>query len=39
MESRMRVLYTEKFGQVLLPASLLLGFELLLAGTRLKRIP
>jgi Ca-activated chloride channel family protein len=39
MESRIRMLYTEKFGQVLLPAGLLLGFELLLAGTRLKRIP
>jgi Ca-activated chloride channel homolog len=39
MESRMRILYTEKFGQALLPAGLLLGFELLLAGTRLRRIP
>jgi Ca-activated chloride channel family protein len=39
VESRMRILYTEKFGQALVPAGLLLGFELLLAGTRLKRIP
>lgn len=39
MESRVRVLYTEKFGLALLPAGLLLGFELLLAGTRLRRIP
>jgi hypothetical protein len=33
------MLYTEKFMQALLPAGLLLGFELLLAGTRLRRIP
>jgi Ca-activated chloride channel family protein len=39
MESRVRVLYTEKFAQALLPAGLLLGLELLLAGTRLRRIP
>jgi Ca-activated chloride channel family protein len=39
MESRVRILYTEKFMQALLPAGLLLGFELLLAGTRLRRIP
>ena len=39
MESRVRVLYTEKFVQALLPAGLLLGLELLLAGTRLRRIP
>jgi Ca-activated chloride channel family protein len=38
-ESRVRMLYTEKFMQALLPAGLLLGFELLLAGTRLRRIP
>jgi Ca-activated chloride channel family protein len=39
IESRMRILYSEKFGLALLPAGLLLGFELLLAGTRLRRIP
>jgi Ca-activated chloride channel family protein len=39
MESRVRVLYTEKFGQALLPAGLLLALELMLAGTRLRRIP
>jgi Ca-activated chloride channel family protein len=39
IESRVRVLYTEKFIQALLPAGLLLGLELLLAGTRLRRIP
>jgi Ca-activated chloride channel homolog len=39
IESRVRILYTEKFRQALLPAGLLVGFELLLAGTRLKRIP
>jgi Ca-activated chloride channel family protein len=39
IESRVRTLYTEKFGQALLPAGLLVGFELLLAGTRLRRIP
>jgi Ca-activated chloride channel homolog len=39
VESRVRVLYTEKFLQALTPAGLLLGLELLLAGTRLRRIP
>lgn len=39
MESRVRILYTEKFMQALLPAGILLGLELLLAGTRLRRIP
>jgi Ca-activated chloride channel family protein len=38
-ESRVRMLYTEKFMGALVPAGLLLGFELLLAGTRLRRIP
>ena len=38
-ESRVRMLYTEKFMQALVPAGLLLAFELLLAGTRLRRIP
>lgn len=38
-ESRVRILYTEKFVQALVPAGLLLGLELLLAGTRLRRIP
>ena len=38
-ESRVRMLYTEKFMQALIPAGLLLAFELLLAGTRLRRIP
>ena len=39
MESRVRVLYTEKFALALVPAGLLLGLELLAAGTRLRRIP
>jgi len=39
MESRVRVLYTERFAAALFPAGLLLGLELLLAGTRLRRIP
>jgi Ca-activated chloride channel homolog len=39
MESRVRVIYTEKFMQALIPAGLLLGLELLLASTRLRRIP
>jgi Ca-activated chloride channel family protein len=39
MESRVRILYTERFMEALVPAGLLLGIELLLAGTRLKRIP
>ncbi len=38
-ESRVRMLYTEKFMQALVPAGLLLALELLLAGTRLRRIP
>jgi Ca-activated chloride channel family protein len=38
-QSRVRMLYSETFGQALVPAALLLGFELLLAGTRLRRIP
>jgi len=38
-ESRVRMLYSETFMQALFPAALLLGFELLLAGTRLRRIP
>jgi hypothetical protein len=33
------MLYSETFMQALFPAALLLGFELLLAGTRLRRIP
>ena len=33
------MLYTEKFMQTLGPAGLLLAFELLLVGTRLRRIP
>ena len=39
MESRVRMVYTEKFREALIPAGLLLGLELLLAGTRLRRIP
>ncbi|HEX4825647.1 MAG TPA: VWA domain-containing protein [Candidatus Polarisedimenticolaceae bacterium] len=39
IESRVRMLYTEKFGFLLLPAAGLLALELLLAGTRLRRIP
>jgi len=39
MESRVRVLYTERFAAALVPAGLLLAFELILAGTRLRRIP
>jgi Ca-activated chloride channel homolog len=39
MESRVRMLYTERFAQALVPAGLLLAFELILAGTRLRRIP
>jgi hypothetical protein len=34
-----RTLYTEKFAFVLVPAGVLLAFELLLAGSRLRRIP
>lgn len=39
MESRVRMLYTERFTQALVPAGLLLALELLAAGTRLRRIP
>jgi Ca-activated chloride channel family protein len=39
MESRVRMLYTERFMMALFPAGLLLGLELVLAGTRLRRIP
>lgn len=39
VESRVRVLYTERFMEALVPAGLLLGLELLLLGTRLRRIP
>jgi len=39
MESRVRIIYSEKFMQALLPAGLLLGLQLLLAATRLRRIP
>ena len=39
VESRIRMVYSERFLQALIPAGLLLGFELLLAGTRLRRIP
>ena len=39
LESRMRVLYTERFPLALAPAGILLGLELLLRGTRLRRIP
>jgi Ca-activated chloride channel family protein len=39
LESRVRMIYSEKFLDALIPAGLLLGFELLLAGTRLRRIP
>jgi len=39
MESRVRILYSERFMQALIPAGLLLGLELALAGTRLRRIP
>jgi Ca-activated chloride channel family protein len=39
LESKIRVLYTEKFALALVPAGLLLGLELLAAGTRLRRIP
>jgi Ca-activated chloride channel family protein len=38
-ESRVRMVYTEKFMSALVPAGLLLALELLLAGTRLRRIP
>ena len=39
IESRVRVLHTELFHYVLLPALVLLGLERVLLGTRLKRIP
>jgi len=39
IESRVRVLYTEKFPLLLAPAALLLSLELFLAATRLRRIP
>lgn len=39
IESRIRVLYTEKFALALVPAGWLLALELLLASTRLRRIP
>jgi Ca-activated chloride channel family protein len=39
MESRVRILYSERFLQALVPAGLLLGLQLLLASTRLRRIP
>ena len=39
MESRVRVLYTERFALALAPAAALLALELLLAGSRLRRIP
>jgi Ca-activated chloride channel family protein len=38
-ESRVRMVYSEKFMNALFPAGLLLAFELALAGTRLRRIP
>jgi Ca-activated chloride channel family protein len=38
-ESRVRMLYSETFLKALFPAALLLAFELLIAGTRLRRIP
>jgi len=38
-ESRVRMIYSEKFMHALFPAGLLLAFELALAGTRLRRIP
>jgi Ca-activated chloride channel homolog len=39
IESKVRVLYTEKFPLLLIPAGLVLGLELFLAATRLRRIP
>ena len=38
-ESRVRMVYSEKFMLALFPAGLLLALELALAGTRLRRIP
>lgn len=37
--SKVRVLYAERFPLALVPASLLLGLEILLSATRLRRIP
>jgi Ca-activated chloride channel family protein len=39
VQSKVRVLYSERFALALLPASVLLGLELLLSATRLRRIP
>ena len=39
VESRIRVLYSERFAGVLIAAGALLGLELLLAETRLRRLP
>lgn len=39
LESRIRVLYSERFAMALAPAGVLLALELLLSGTRLRRIP
>jgi len=39
IESRVRTLYTEKFPLLLAPAALVLGLELFLAATRLRRVP
>jgi Ca-activated chloride channel family protein len=39
IESRIRVLYSERFAGVLIAAGALLGLELLLAETRLRRLP
>jgi len=39
VESRIRVLYSERFAGVLMAAGGLLALELLLAGTRLRRLP
>lgn len=37
--TKVRVVYTERFAWALAPAGLLLGLELLLVGTRLRRLP
>ena len=39
IESRVRVLYSELFPWLLVPAAVLLFLERLLIGTRLRRIP
>ncbi len=39
VQSRVRMVYSEKFHEALVPAGFLLALELLLAGTRLRRIP